>query len=45
MCTKAGFTQVPVPCYLPNHYELEQNDVDCIKKAASTDAATAEKEM
>ena len=45
MCTKAGFTQVPVPGYLPNHYELEQNDVDCVNKAASTDAATAEKEM
>ena len=45
MCTKAGFTQVPVPGYLPNHYELEQNDVDCINKAANTDAATAEKEM
>ena len=47
MHTKAGFTQVPVPGYLPNHYELEQNDVDHINKAntANTDAATAEKEM
>ena len=45
MCTKAGFTQVPVPGYLPNHYELEQNDVDHINKAANTDTATAEKEM
>ena len=45
MQTKAGFTHVPIPGYLPNHYELEQNDVDRINKAASTDAATAEKEM
>ena len=45
MCTKTGFTQVPVPGYLLNYYELEQNDAGCINKAADTDATTAEKEV
>ena len=44
MCTKTGFTQVPVQGYLPK-YKLEQNDAGCINKARDTDATTAEKKM
>ena len=30
MHTKAGFSQVPVPGYLPSSYDLEQTDADQI---------------
>ena len=30
MCTKAGFSSVPVPGYLPNSNDLEQKNADQI---------------
>ena len=34
MCTKAGFSLVPVPGYLPNNNELEQRNADQIHQMA-----------
>ena len=35
MHTKAGFSQVPVPGYLPSSYDLEQTNTDQIIQAAN----------
>ena len=45
MCTKAGFSQVPVPGYLPRSYDLEQMDADQIIQTANEEVASTDKEM
>ena len=45
MCTKAGFSQVPVPGYLPSSYDLEQTDADQIIQTANEEVASTNKEM
>ena len=45
MCTKAGFSQVPVPGYLPSSYDLEQTDTDQIIQMANEEVASTDKEM
>ena len=45
MCTKAGFSQVPVPGYLPSSYDLEQTDADQIIQMANEEVASTDKEM
>ena len=45
MCTKAGFSQVPVPGYLPSSYDLEQTDADQIIQMANEEVASTNKEM
>ena len=45
MHTKAGFSQVPVPGYLPSSYDLEQTDVDQIIQMANEEVALTNKEM
>ena len=45
MCTKAGFSQVPVPGYLPSSYDLEQTDADQIIQMANEEVALTDKEM
>ena len=45
MCTKAGFSQVPVPGYLPSSCDLEQTDTDQIIQTANEEVASANKEM
>ena len=45
MCTKAGFSQVPVPGYLPSSYDLEQTDADQIIQTANEEVALTNKEM
>ena len=45
MCTKAGFSQVPVPGYLPSSYDLEQTDADQIIQTANEEVASTKKEM
>ena len=45
MHTKAGFSQVPVPGYLPSSYNLEQTDTDQIIQMANEEVALTEKEM
>ena len=45
MCTKAGFSQVPVPVYLPSSYDLEQTDTDQIIQMANEEVASTKKEM
>ena len=43
MHTKAGFSQVPLPGYLPSSYDLEQTDADqIIPMANEEDASTNE---
>ena len=44
-CTRHGFPLVPVPTYLPNQYELEQNDICRIENAVYADSREAECEM
>ena len=45
MHTKAGFSQVPVPGYLPSSYDLEQTDADQIIQMVNEEVALTEKEM
>ena len=45
MCTKAGFSQVPVPGYLPSSYDLEQTNADQIIQTANEEIASTDKEM
>ena len=45
MHTKAGFSQVPVPGYLPSSYDLEQTDADQIIQMANKEVASTDKEM
>ena len=45
MHTKAGFSQVSVPDYLPSSYDLEQTDADQIIQMANEEVASTNKEM
>ena len=45
MCTKAGFSQVPVPDYLPSSHDLEQTDTDQIIQTANEEVTLTSKEM
>ena len=45
MCTKAGFSQVPVPGYLPSSHDLEQTDTDQIIQKGNNEVASMNKEM
>ena len=45
MHTKAGFSQVPVPGYLPSSHDLEQTDTDQIIQMANKEVASTDKEM
>ena len=45
MHTKAGFSQVPVPGYLPSSYDLEQTDTDQIIQMVNEEVALTNKEM
>ena len=45
MCTKAGFSLVPVPGYLPNGNDLEQKNADQIIQTASDEVNSISKEM
>ena len=45
MCTKAGFTLVPVPGYLPNSNDLEQTNADQIIQTADEEVISISKEM
>ena len=44
-CTKAGFSLVPVPGYLPNSNDLEQKNADQITQTASNEVNSISKEM
>ena len=37
MCTRLGFSLVPVPSYLPNMYELEHSNIRKIDETASAE--------
>ena len=45
MCTKAGFSLVPVPGYLPNSNDLEQRNADQISQTACHEVNTITREM
>ena len=45
MHTKAGFSQVPVPGYLPSSYDLEQTDADQIIQMVNEEVTSSIKEM
>ena len=45
MHTKAGFSQVPVPGYLPSSYDLEQTDADQIIQMVNEEVVSTKKEM
>ena len=45
MCTKAGFSLVPVPGYLPNSNDLEQTNADQIIQTANEEVTLTNKEM
>ena len=45
MHTKAGFSLVPVPGYLPNHNDLEQRNADQISQTAHDEVNTITREM
>ena len=45
MHTQAGFSQVPVPGYLPSSHDLEQTDADQIIQIANEEVASTNKEM
>ena len=45
MHTKVGFSQVPVPGYLPSSYDLEQTNTDQIIQMANEEVASTNKEM
>ena len=43
MCTKAGFSQVPVPGYLPSSHNLEQTDADQIIQTVNEEVTLTKK--
>ena len=45
MHTKAGFSQVPVPGYLPSSHDLEQTDTDQIIQTVNEEVTLTKKEM
>ena len=45
MSTKAGFSQVPVPGYLPSSYDLEQTVTDQIIQTVNEQVASTNMEM
>ena len=45
MCTKEGFSQVPVPGYLPSSHDLEQTDTDQIIQTVNEEVTLTNKEM
>ena len=45
MCTKAGFSLVPVPGYLPSSNDLEQTNTDQIIQTANEEVTSTNKEM
>ena len=45
MCTKAGFSQVPVPGYLPSSHDLEQTNADQIIQTVNEEVTSTNKEM
>ena len=45
MCTKAGFSLVPVPGYLPNSNDQEQRNADQISQTACHEVNTITREM
>ena len=45
MCTKAGFSLVPVPGYLPNSNDLEQTNADQIIQTVNEEVTSTNKEM
>ena len=45
MCTKAGFSLVPVPGYLPNSNDLEQRNADQITQTACNEVNLITREM
>ena len=45
MCTKAGFSLVPVPGYLPNGNDLEQRNADQITQTACDEFTSITREM
>ena len=45
MHTKAGFSLVPVPCYLPNSNDLEQRNADQISQTACHEVNTITRKM
>ena len=45
MCTKAGFSLVPVPGYLPSSNDLEQTNADQIIQTANEEVTLTNKEM
>ena len=45
MCTKAGFSVVPVPGYLPNNDDLEQTNTDQIIQTVDEEVISTNKEM
>ena len=45
MCTKVGFSLVPVPGYLPNSNDLEQINTNQIIQTASDEVNSISKEM
>ena len=45
MCTKAGFSLVPVPGYLPNSNDLEQKNADQITQTVRDEVNTISREM
>ena len=45
MCTKAGFSLVPVPGYLPNGNDLDQKNADQITQTACDEVNLITREM
>ena len=45
MCTKAGFSLVPVPGYLPNSNDLEQTNADQIIQTVNEEVTSTKREM
>ena len=45
MCTKAGFSLVPVPGYLPNSNDLDQKNADQITQTACDEVNSITREM
>ena len=45
MCTKVGFSLVPVPGYLPNSNDLEQTNADQIIQTANEEVTLTKREM
>ena len=45
MCTKAGFSLVPVPSYLPNSNDLEQTNTDQIIQTANEEVTLTNREI